>query len=118
MKDELASFVADFELTLDDDERELWRLEQIQARADVQADLFGIAVREARLALGLTQVELAAKSGVQQREISRIEKCIANPTLKTVDKIMRALNGQVVFSFIDAPALASTLSVAPLKATA
>ena len=112
----------------DDDLEQLWlagktpeqleryRLIGEDVRADSRARDFGVAVREARAVLGLTQVELAEKCGVQQREISRIEKCIANPTLKTVDKIMRALNGQVLFSFESSAWLAAGLGVAPLDA--
>ena len=111
----------------DDDLEQLWltdkspeqleryRLMGEDVRADSRARDFGLAVREARAGSGLTQAELAQKCGVQQREISRIEKCIANPTLKTVDKIMRALNGQVVFNF---GAVGDALDVAPLNPAA
>ncbi len=118
MKDELADYLADFEATMSPERLQNWRQRLFDAQADSRARDFGVAVREARTVLGLTQVELAEKSGVQQREISRIEKCVANPTLKTVDKIMRALNGQVVFNFDARPALAGALRVAPFKATA
>jgi transcriptional regulator with XRE-family HTH domain len=116
MKDELADYLADFEAAMSPERLQSWRKRLFEAQADSRARDFGLAVREARAVLGLTQVELADKSGIQQREISRIEKCIANPTLKTVDKIMRALNGRVVFSFDASPALAAALSVAPINA--
>lgn len=48
-----------------------------------------------RQALGLTQRQLAAKSGVQQSEISRIEGGNANPTLKTVQVLARNLGAEV-----------------------
>jgi predicted transcriptional regulator len=39
----------------------------------------------------MTQRDLAAKSGVQQREIVRIEKGAGNPTLMTQVKLQFAL---------------------------
>ncbi|MEY4367637.1 MAG: helix-turn-helix protein, partial [Actinomycetota bacterium] len=89
MKDEWAEYLAEYTASMNAEELVAWERELRSAKADSRARDFGVAVREARAVLGLTQVDLAEKSGVQQREISRIEKCIANPTLKTVDKIMR-----------------------------
>ncbi len=50
---------------------------------------------ERRQALGLTQRQLAEKSGVQQSEISRIEGGNANPTLQTVQVLARSLGAEV-----------------------
>jgi len=50
---------------------------------------------EHRQALGLTQRQLAEKSGVQQSEISRIEGGNANPTLQTVQALARSLGAEV-----------------------
>ncbi len=49
---------------------------------------------ERRQALGLTQRELAEKSGVQQSEISRIERGSANPTLQTVHVLAKSLKAE------------------------
>jgi DNA-binding XRE family transcriptional regulator len=46
-----------------------------------------------RKAAGWTQVELAARAGVRQETISRIETGKHSPGLKTMAKIDRALNG-------------------------
>ena len=119
MKDELADYLADFEATMTPERLQNWRKRLFDAAADSRARDFGVAIREARSTLGLTQADLAEKSGVQQREISRIEKCIANPTLKTVDKIMRALNGQVAFNFAHSGVVQSIEPIeGSLKATA
>ncbi len=48
-----------------------------------------------RLDLKLTQRDLAARSGVQQSEISRIEQGTANPTLRTLGVLARALRSEV-----------------------
>jgi DNA-binding XRE family transcriptional regulator len=47
-----------------------------------------------RKARGLTQRQLAAKSGIQQSEISRIEAANANPTLATIGVLARALDAE------------------------
>jgi len=44
---------------------------------------------------GLTQRQLAAKSGIQQSEISRIEGARANPTLGTIGVLARSLGGEL-----------------------
>lgn len=70
--------------------------------------------RESHLALGadlaarrnelnLSQPRLAELSGVQQSEISRIERGVANPTLSTIDRLSRALGLRVVLTTSEAP---------------
>lgn len=49
---------------------------------------------ERRQMLGLTQRELARRSGVQQSEISRIEQGDANPTFQTIHVLARALGAE------------------------
>jgi transcriptional regulator with XRE-family HTH domain len=51
-----------------------------------------LALRKAR---GLTQRQLAAKSGIQQSEISRSEAANANPTLGTINVLAGALGAEV-----------------------
>ena len=52
-------------------------------------------VRDARLRAGLTQRELAAKAGVEQPVIARIERAGSNPTLQTLTWIVRAAGFRV-----------------------
>ncbi len=52
-------------------------------------------VFDLRKAGGLTQRQLAAKSGVQQADISRIEAGDANPTLATIAALAYALGAEV-----------------------
>lgn len=49
-------------------------------------------VEELRKAAGLTQVELAEKSGLPQSHISRIESAKLSPSRATLEKIAKALN--------------------------
>ena len=50
----------------------------------------GRMVREARRRAGLTQRGLAAKSGIPQETIARIERGRADPRVKTLDRLLEA----------------------------
>jgi DNA-binding XRE family transcriptional regulator len=58
-------------------------------RADI---ILGLQFRDARAAMGLTQHELAVRSGVPQADISRIERGAANPTESTLLRLADSLN--------------------------
>lgn len=58
-------------------------------RADI---ILGLQFRDARAAMGLTQQELAARTGVPQADISRIERGAANPTESTLLRLADSLN--------------------------
>jgi transcriptional regulator with XRE-family HTH domain len=47
-------------------------------------------VLEARLAAGISQRELARRSGVPQAAISRIEKGSVSPRVETMDRLLRS----------------------------
>jgi len=49
----------------------------------------GALVREARYRAGLTQQQLAQKSGVKQPALSRIERDHGSPTLETLDQLLQ-----------------------------
>jgi ribosome-binding protein aMBF1 (putative translation factor) len=69
----------------------------LDARFKLAAEL--ISLRQKR---GLTQRQLAGRSGIQQSEISRIEGARGNPTVATLSVLARALGG--VLSIRAAPA--------------
>jgi HTH-type transcriptional regulator/antitoxin HipB len=50
----------------------------------------GRMVREARRRAGFTQRELAAKSGIPQETIARIERGRADPRVNTLDRLLEA----------------------------
>jgi transcriptional regulator with XRE-family HTH domain len=58
--------------------------------------LFGKRVRERRLALGLTQQELADRAGLHRSYIGQVELGRRNVTLKSAEKIARALHLDIV----------------------
>jgi transcriptional regulator with XRE-family HTH domain len=51
----------------------------------------GVNVRQGRAKLGLTQEELAEKSGLDFRQVGFIERGEINSTLKTLQKISKGL---------------------------
>lgn len=75
------------------------QLRAFEVQFTLAADL--IALRKAR---GLSQKELANESGVQQADISKIERGLVNPTIGTVEKLARPLCAQVRMLPRDVPA--------------
>jgi len=76
------------------------KLEEDMARADAEARhdptkagrrAFGFELVHFRIKNKLTQTELADRAGLRQTTISRIEGGKANPSLKTLLKITKAL---------------------------
>ncbi len=49
-----------------------------------------LLIRDARRAAGLTQAALAASLGVSQSAIAKLEREGANPTVQTLDRVLRA----------------------------
>lgn len=62
-------------------------------------------VKKYREQLGLTQPELAEKSGLSVRTISRIEAGIANMTQKTGERLAEALDCTYVDLIVEEPLL-------------
>lgn len=69
---------------------------------DEYTDAFRLAnqILTARKRNGLTQVELASRSGIAQSEISRIERGAGNPTVETLSRVGRSLD--LNLQFVDA----------------
>jgi transcriptional regulator with XRE-family HTH domain len=61
------------------------------ARKEGKCVAFGLAVRKYRLALGLTQEQLAAKTGIHRTYIGGIERGERNPTLLMIHRIAESL---------------------------
>lgn len=60
-----------------------------------RAFMIGQAVRDRRLALGLSQVDLAAKAGMTQPALSRLEAGGAVPTIPVLERISLALEADL-----------------------
>ncbi len=61
-----------------------------------RAFLIGEAIRERRLALGLTQTEVAKRAGMTQPALSRLEAGGIVPTIPVLDRIAAALEAELV----------------------
>jgi DNA-binding XRE family transcriptional regulator/predicted RNase H-like HicB family nuclease len=74
-----------------------------RAPADVRIHWIGVpprlaaalALRWARNEVGLTQAELAARVGVTQQAVAKLEREEGNPTLATLERVARALGMRV-----------------------
>lgn len=69
--------------------------------ADLQAEradrlALGAQILQARKACQLTQPQLSRATGVQQAEISRIERGLSNPTASTLNRLAAALGQKIV----------------------
>ncbi len=53
------------------------------------------AVSAARAEAGMSQKQLAALTGIDQSDISKIERGVANPSVATLERIANALGGQL-----------------------
>lgn len=60
------------------------------------------AVAAARALAGISQKQLAALTGIDQSDISKIERGVANPSVATLDRIATALGGHLSIT-IDIP---------------
>lgn len=58
------------------------------------------AMLDARKASGLTQKELADKTGIAQGDISKLENGSANPSLKTLQRLAAGMGMQLKLEFI------------------
>lgn len=63
------------------------------------------AVAAARAAAGISQKQLAALTGIDQSDISKIERGVANSSVATLDRIAKALGGRLSIS-IEVPTTA------------
>jgi DNA-binding XRE family transcriptional regulator len=60
--------------------------------------MVGEAIAAARARKGLSQKELAVLTGIDQSDLSKIERGIANPSVNTLDRIAKALDGKLTVS--------------------
>ena len=64
---------------------------------ELQMDLVGKAIKEARLERKMTQTDLGKLIGVQKSQISRIEGNASNVTIDTLMRVFTALQANVKF---------------------
>jgi uncharacterized protein len=59
-------------------------------------------LRAARRRADLTQAQLAARAGVSQAEVARLERAGSNPTAATLDRLLRATGHRLELRRLDA----------------
>jgi transcriptional regulator with XRE-family HTH domain len=55
----------------------------------------GPLLADARRRAGLTQAELAARLGVSQSAVAKLERADANPTVRTLERALRATGNRI-----------------------
>ncbi|MBR3504074.1 MAG: helix-turn-helix domain-containing protein [Clostridia bacterium] len=60
------------------------------------------AMLDARKASGLTQKELADRTGIAQGDISKLENGTANPSLKTLKRLAAGMGMKIKIEFVEA----------------
>ena len=56
-------------------------------------------LKEARLTKKLTQAEVAQRSGINVKNISRLERGLVSPTFATLNRYAKAIGGSFYFQF-------------------
>ena len=59
---------------------------------DLENVVIGYFIKEKRMDLRMSQQQLAEKIGIDQSDLSKIEKGNANPSIRTLKKIAKGLN--------------------------
>ena len=72
--------------------------ETIRTEKPVVQQAAARAVAAARAEAGLSQKQLAELCGIDQSDISKIERGIANPSVATLERIASALQGRLVLA--------------------
>jgi transcriptional regulator with XRE-family HTH domain len=60
---------------------------------------FGARLREIRERAGLSQEEIAARLGIAQPYLSRVERGLANPSLRVCERLVDAVGHSLVLDF-------------------
>ena len=79
---------------------EHYRLVSMAMRLEAQRIRLGHLIKQARKELGYSQRQLAALTGIQQKEICKIEKQKGNPTLSTQHRLFEVLGIQQTFEIV------------------
>jgi len=63
-------------------------------------NIFGAAISQARKTLGITQKELAMRSGLSKDHICRLENGIKLPSMRSIAKIEKTLGAKLRVEFV------------------
>ena len=65
---------------------------------DIDMVVIGYKIKQKRIEQNLSQEELALKIGIDQSDLSKIEKGNANPSVKMLSRIANGLNSKAIIS--------------------
>ena len=65
---------------------------------DIESAIIGYKIKQKRLELNMSQEELASKVGIDQSDLSKIEKGNSNPSIKMIYKIVCGLDSKLRFT--------------------
>ena len=63
-------------------------------------ETLGTFITQRRKDIGLTQKELAERTGIYQADISKIERAIGNPSLSTLSRLAEGLGMELRIDFM------------------
>ena len=89
-------FKEDLELQLELDDEFRKEYEALESDIEVLSTLLA-----ARLEMNLTQQELAKRCGIDQSDLSKIERGVLNPSVKILKKIAKGLGKKLKIEFVD-----------------
>ena len=69
--------------------------EALQPEMDIKR-----AILDARIRAGMTQMELAEKSGISQADICRLEKGTRNPSIALLKRLAEAMDSKLRIEFV------------------
>ena len=72
--------------------------EVVQITKPVVSFVVGNAIAAARARKGLSQKELAESTGIDQSDLSKIERGLANPSIGTLSRIADAMDAELMVS--------------------
>ena len=65
---------------------------------DIENVVLGYSIKKRRLDLELSQKQLADKIGIDQSDLSKIEKGLFNPTVRMIERIAKGLDSKLKIS--------------------
>ena len=77
--------------------------EALQPEMDIKR-----AILDARIRAGMTQMELAEKSGISQADICRLEKGTRNPSIALLKRLAEAMDSTLRIEFVHRKKLTGT----------
>lgn len=85
---------------LDLDAETIWEdgIETGKEVVDIMSKL-AVSLTEARNRIGITQKQLAEKTGIYQADISKIERGLSNPSIATLQRLADGMGLQMEISF-------------------